>query len=329
MTTDLNRRTFLQATAGAALVAATAPSVSALDEIKPRDLIIDTHQHLWDLDKFRLPWLQNAPEILRRSYTNKDYLEATQGLNIKAVYMEVDVDPEQHVEEVEHVTQLSKSGKVPTMSAIVGGRPAGEEFAAYVKLLKDNPYVRGVRQVLHGESTPAGFCLQPSFVRGVQMLGEIERTFDLCMRPGELQDALRLTKRCPDTRFVLDHCGNADPKAFRKNSDATHDPEQWKRDIADLAKQGNLSCKISGIVARAPESWTAEDLAPIVNHCLDEFGPDRVVFGGDWPVCLLGAPLRDWIDALKSIVASRPAEEQRKLWHANAVRVYGLAAAPQ
>jgi L-fuconolactonase len=77
-------------------------------------------------------------------------------------------------------------------------------------------------------------------------------------------------------------------------------------------------------VARAPKGWTADDLAPIVNHCLDAFGPDRVVFGGDWPVCLLGSPLRDWITALREIIAERPAAEQRKLWSQNAIRFYGL-----
>ncbi|MDP1591009.1 MAG: amidohydrolase family protein, partial [Prosthecobacter sp.] len=91
------------------------------------------------------------------------------------------------------------------------------------------------------------------------------------------------------------------------------------------AAQPGVMCKISGIVAFVPPGkWHAEDLAPVVNHCLDAFGPDRVFFGGDWPVCLLGSPLRGWVDALKQIVSSRPASEQRKLWSGNAIRFYGL-----
>jgi predicted TIM-barrel fold metal-dependent hydrolase len=78
-------------------------------------------------------------------------------------------------------------------------------------------------------------------------------------------------------------------------------------------------------MARAPKGWTADDLAPIVNHCLDAFGPDRVVFGGDWPVCLLGGQLRQWVDALAAIISERPESEQRKLWSENAIREYKLA----
>jgi predicted TIM-barrel fold metal-dependent hydrolase len=91
-----------------------------------------------------------------------------------------------------------------------------------------------------------------------------------------------------------------------------------------LARRPNLICKISGIVARAPEKWGPEHLAPIVNHCLDAFGPDRVVFGGDWPVCLVRCPLMQWVDALEQITASRPAVDRRKLWSENARKYYAL-----
>jgi predicted TIM-barrel fold metal-dependent hydrolase len=83
-------------------------------------------------------------------------------------------------------------------------------------------------------------------------------------------------------------------------------------------------CKISGIVARAPEQWGPEHLAPLINHCLDQFGPDRVVFGGDWPVCKLRATYRQWVTALKEVIAGRSEEDQKKLLHDNAVRLYSL-----
>ena len=95
--------------------------------------------------------------------------------------------------------------------------------------------------------------------------------------------------------------------------------------MAKLAEKKNTVCKISGIVARAPKgSWTAEDLAPIIDHCLQVFGPDRVLFGSDWPVCTRVATLRDWVQALKEVIRSRSETEQRKLLHDNAVRFYGL-----
>ena len=105
-----------------------------------------------------------------------------------------------------------------------------------------------------------------------------------------------------------------------------HQADQWRREIAQLAKRRNVVCKISGIVAQAPkESWTADHLAPIINHCLEVFGPDRVVFGSDWPVCTRVAALREWVAALKEVIQNRPKADQRKLLHDNAVRFYGLA----
>ena len=104
-----------------------------------------------------------------------------------------------------------------------------------------------------------------------------------------------------------------------------HEAEPWRRDIAWLAKQDNVVCKISGIIARSPENWRSDHLAPLINHCLDEFGPDRVIFGSDWPVCLLGAPLKAWVKSLKEVIAERSTTDQRKLLHDNAVRLYELA----
>ena len=92
-----------------------------------------------------------------------------------------------------------------------------------------------------------------------------------------------------------------------------------------LASKKNVICKISGIVARAPkDNWGPETLAPIINHCLDSFGPDRVIFGGDWPVCRLVASYKQWVDALKAVVADRPYDEQLKLFHDNAERLYDI-----
>ncbi len=293
--------------------------------------IVDTHQHLWDLEKFRPPWLSSAPPVLARSYVTKDYLEATEGLEVvKAVYMEVDVDPRQQIEEAEHVIELSRSSEHPTVAAVVSGRPASRAFRGHINRFMGNEYIKGVRQVLHVPETPRGLCLHEQFIQSVRHLGELGMSFDICMRPTELADGVRLATHCPDTLIIVDHCGNADPKAFlggdRAGEEAPwHKVEPWKRDMGEFAKLSNVVCKISGIVARAPgDDWSAEDLAPIVNFCLDTFGPDRVVFGGDWPVCRLVASYREWVEALKQIISSRPVEEQRKVLHDNAVRLYKL-----
>lgn len=323
-----DRRSLLQL-AAAASAAAVAPSLLAADKAPSMNEIpiIDTHQHLWDVEKFKLPWLSSAPS-LARSHVTRDYLAAVQGLPVvKAVYMEVDVDPSQQVMEAEHLLEIAKHPENLTVGAVISGRPASDQFASYIARYKDNPVIKGVRQVLHVEETKPGACLDPAYIRGVRLLGELGKSFDLCMRPAELSDAVKLADACPDTRLILDHCGNGDPQAFPQTSKSgqkpEHDPDQWRRDITALAGKKNVICKISGIVARATRgAWSANDLAPIVNHCLDAFGPDRVVFGSDWPVCTLVATYREWVVALREIIASRAAVDQRKLLHDNAARFY-------
>ncbi len=295
--------------------------------------IIDTHQHLWDLEKFTLPWVADpsAPEILKSSHVTSDFVKATEGLNVvKAIYMEVDVRPDLQVKEAEHVIALSKSVDHPTVAAVISGRPASDTFEDYIMKFRDTPEIKGVRQVLHVPETPQGFCLGEPFVHSVQLLGKIGKSFDICIRPAELADGAKLAEKCPDTLFILDHCGNADPKAWipeRRRGGQTpwHQVDPWQRDIEALANRPNVICKISGLIARAPrEGWRAEDLAPAINFCLDAFGPDRVVYGGDWPVCKLTASYRDWVTALKGIIATRSLEDRKKLLHDNAVKYYRL-----
>jgi L-fuconolactonase len=324
----MNRRQFLQAT-GSAAFASAAMSCGTLHSDAPDSLIIDTHQHLWDLVQIQPPWLHGASEILRRSYTNDDYAKAFAGLNVRSIYMEVDVAPKDHIKEADLVLAQCRAGNTPMIGATIGGRPDAAEFSAYVGRYAGTGFIKGLRQVLHGDATPPGHCLTTNFVQGVRTLGKHGLNFELTLRPTELLDGAKLTEQCPDTSFVLDHCGNGDPKAFNSKLGPglkrSCTADEWKRGIDAVAKRPNVQCKISGIVAFVPPGeWSAEDLAPVVNHCLDAFGPDRVFFGGDWPVCLLGSPVRGWVEALRQIVAARPSGQQRKLWSGNAIRFYRL-----
>jgi predicted TIM-barrel fold metal-dependent hydrolase len=311
----MNRRSFL----GASAIAVLEGTITA--EEKSNMLpVVDTHQHLWDLNRFRLPWVKEG-DPLSRSFLPEDYRRATEGLNVvKSVYMEVDVADDQQQAEADFIVELCKSGKTTTVAAVVSGRPGTDGFARYATQFKGNKYVKGIRRVLHVPETPAGTCSKKEFVRDMRLLGELGLSFDLCVRAPELPDMDRLVGECPDTRFILDHCGNAKVEERGKERD------QWRKDMETIARRKNIVGKVSGIVASAkPGHWGPDDLAPIVNHTLDVFGPDRVMFGGDWPVCTLAATYRQWLDALKTIVKSRKAEEQNKLFHDNAVRFYGLA----
>ncbi len=309
MDTPQTRRGFLAAAALAAPLLARGA-----DAEKPA--VVDTHQHLWDLKKFKLPWItKGAP--LARDYLPSDYAEAIKGTGItRSVYLEVDVAPEQQLAEAEYIAELCKGAKTPTRAAVISGRPADEGFAKYVKRFKGHPHIKGVRRVLHGGETKAGHCLEKDFIKGIRLLGENGLHFELCVRHAEIPDCVKLATECPGTRFVLDHCGNPDLKK--------HD--RWKKDLEALAKKENVvACKISGIVASAePGKWSAADLATVVNHTLATFGPDRVMFGSDWPVCTRTATIAQWLKALDEIVKERKAADNRKLYHDNAVKVYGL-----
>jgi predicted TIM-barrel fold metal-dependent hydrolase len=281
--------------------------------------LVDCHQHLWDLSKFKLAWVKDG-DPLASSHTLKEYAEAAQGLNIvKAVYMEVDVVEEQQQKEADYIIDLIKSKAGPTVAAVVSGRPnKGEAFKTYVNQFKGSPYVKGLRQVVHTEHTPPGYSTTKEFIAGVRYLGEIGLRWDICIRPADLPDAAKLVSECPHTRFILDHCGNAPILDAKKM-------EQWKKDIAKVAEHKNVVGKVSGIIASVKKgAWSVDQLAPAVNHTLEVFGPDRVMWASDWPVCTLGAALKEWVTAAKEIVHDRPAEQQRKLFHDNAVRFYGL-----
>jgi L-fuconolactonase len=314
----VNRRAFLTSSAAAAgaVFVGAAPKAPVMP-------IIDTHQHLWDLGRFRLPWLKPGT-LLARSHTLADYKAAAAGLDIVGtIYMEVDVEPSQQQAEADFVKATCRREDSGMVAAVVSGRPASDGFVGYVEQFKGAPAIKGVRQVLHADSTPAGYCLGRRFIAGVRTLGELGLRFDLCMRPTELPDAAKLLDACPGTKFILDHCGNA---PVHRADGTRPDRDPWRRDIEAFARRPNVVCKVSGLVNTAKKgAWGPADLAPIIDHVFQAFGPDRVLFASDWPVCTTVATLAEWVAALKEVVAERPAEQRRKLFHDNAVRVYGLS----
>jgi len=323
---DMNRRDFLKRASQTAIaVSSSLPLRSTGKESSSPIPIVDTHQHLWDLTMFKLTWLSPP---LDRSFTTKDYMEATQGLHIvKAIYMEVAMPVEQRVQEAEYVIELCKDPSSLTCAAVIAGSPAEDGFEPYIMRFKGSPYVKGVR----GSFSSAQQMSDARVIRNLRLLGELGMRFDVNVPPQSLAEAERLVDQCPGTRFVLDHCGNVDPVAFFPRDRAVprpaqHSPEQWKQDVARLAAKPNIICKISGLVDNVPGyPLAADDLAPMINHCLDAFGPDRVVFGSDWPVCLRGTSLRNWVELLREVTAGQSESDRRRLFHDNAVKFYDLA----
>ncbi|WP_395090798.1 amidohydrolase family protein [Armatimonas sp.] len=279
--------------------------------------IIDTHQHLWDFTKFQPPWLKSEPK-LNHSMTLTDYAKATVGLNVvKTVYMEVDVALKEQLAEARYIEALCAGHQTVMAAGVVSCRPALPGFADYVKKFAKSPYLKGVRQVLQVPDAPRGLCLQPTYVKNIQLLGELGLSFDICIRPTELSDAAKLVDKCPKTRFVLDHCGNG--------MAANPNQAQWAKDMKELAKRPNIVCKVSGIIKTVKPGMSAtKALTPVVLPTIEAFGIDRVMFGGDWPVCNLTSSFRGWVETLNEIVKALPNDDKHKLFHENAKRFYGL-----
>src|SRR5439155_11452314 len=242
-----SRRQFLTAAAVLPLTALAA-QITAEEKLDTKMLpIIDTHQHLWDLKKFRLPWIKPG-SVLAKDHLMSDYLKATEGLNIvKTIYMEVDLDPAQQKEEADFVIETCKRGDTPMVAGVISGRPNSDGFAKYITPFKGNRYIKGLRQIRHAQ-TPAALCLEPQFIKGIRLLGELGLSFDLCMRPNELGDGVKLVDACPDTRFILDHCGNGEVSMFShdpppgrgRGEGAKRSADVWKRGMEELAKRKNL-----------------------------------------------------------------------------------------
>jgi L-fuconolactonase len=316
----MHRRTFLSAAAvavGTPLLAADPPTKDAKKMLP----VIDTHQHLWDPAKIKLSWLKKGSP-LDAKFGPEEYAAATKDLNVvKSVYMEVDVVADDRQKEADYVVGLCKDAKTTMVAAVLGGDPADRNFGTYVAQFKDSKYVKGFRRVLHVDATPAGHMLTDGFVKGVQLLSDLGMIFDLCVRPADLPDVAKLLDKCPDNRFILDHCGNPQAKFTADQL------KQWKADTAEVAKRKNVMVKVSGFVANGYEKgkWKADDLAPVVNHIVDTFEPKRCLFGGDWPVCTSAGSYSDWLTALREIISNRPEADQKRILHDNAARLYGIA----
>jgi predicted TIM-barrel fold metal-dependent hydrolase len=276
--------------------------------------LVDTHQHLWDPGRFPYSWSLGIPS-LNRSFDFSEYLSAAAGLSIaKSVFVECDVDEPHMLEEARMVQALS--GEHPSIAGIVAGcRPERIGFEASLEKLAALSRVRGVRRVLHNQ--PDGLSGDALFAQSLRLLPKFGFSFDLCVLARQLPQAVSLVSRCPDVSFVLDHCGVPDVRAGAL--------EPWKSNITELAAFPNVACKISGLVAYAdPATWSAEVLRPWVEHILEEFGWDRVVWGSDWPVCTLSATLAQWASAIRGLMANSSDLEQSKLFSRNAERIYRI-----
>ena len=277
--------------------------------------IIDTHQHLWDMDLFSYSWCKDIPK-LNRSFRMPDYLAAIHGIGIeKSVHVEADVDEPYMRDETRYILKLAEARDNPLAGVVACVRPEKEGFRAYLDQIAGHPALKGVRRVLHTQPDAVGEDWR--FIENVKILSSYNLSFDVCVLARQLPIAVNLVKQCPDVAFILDHCGV--PQVKEKCLDP------WRRHLREISSFPNVNCKVSGLVAYAdPETWTADDLRPFVEHAIECFGWERVMFASDWPVCTQSATLGKWVETLSHLTQSESPENRNKLFSENAQRVYRL-----
>ena len=280
--------------------------------------VVDTHLHVWDPANLDYPWLPDEPKI-NKPHLLSDYRQVTEGIPIeRMVFVQCECDFAQFLQETDWVTQQAQEDA--RLQGIVSWAPLerGEDAREALQQLAANKLVKGIRRIIQFESDDQ-FCLQPDFIRGVQLLADFDLHFEICSK-GDKQSAnsLELVRRCPDTKFILDHIGK--PSIQEKRM------QPWDSFIRDLAALPNTWCKVSGLVNEADlENWTPDDLEPYLDHVFHCFGWHRVMFGGDWPVCTLASTYRRWFDTLTQFVSRFSEDDQRRLFHDNAIEFYRLA----
>jgi predicted TIM-barrel fold metal-dependent hydrolase len=279
--------------------------------------IIDVHQHLIYPERYDYPWTSGLPKLVGRSFGYEDYLGAARGCGIRsAVFMESGATAPDDHDEARFIRSLSTEAACPILALIATCRPEREGFERFVDEL-DRSAVVGLRRILHVEDD--GLSRTERFRENIRLLGERGLTFDLCFQARQLPLAVELALACPGVSFVLDHCGVPDI--------ASAESEPWRTDITALADLPNVACKISGVLAYCdPIHADRAAVTPYVEHCIEAFGWDRIVWGSDWPLVEMNSSLRDWVTITREIVEGELEERQRKLFIDNAQRIYGLKA---
>jgi L-fuconolactonase len=283
----------------------------------PDFAIIDSHVHLYDIDRLRYPWLSGVPQ-LNRTYLLADFDAARGRVQVdQIVFAEVDVAPGQNIEEAAFVQELADADK--RLAGMVAHAPVEKGAAVEDDLaaLAQFHTLRGIRRLIQTAPDPA-ICLEPDFLEGVRRVGRRNLVFDICIRHWAMAYALELVRRCPDVTFVLDHIGKPDIRHGLR--------QPWWSQIAELARMPNVVVKLSGVITEADHAhWTPEQVMPYAARVIECFGFERVMYGSDWTVAELTHRYPTWVEILDQVVAGASEAERRALYRGTAARVYRLA----
>jgi L-fuconolactonase len=276
-------------------------------------MTIDSHQHFWIFDPVRDSWITPDMEAIRRDFLPKD-LEPV--LNTNGIDGCVAVQADQSDAETAFLLQLAEANDF--VKGVVGWVDL-RSTALYDQLEKYSLFekLKGFRHVAQGQ--PEGFLLQPDFVKGVSQLAAFDFSYDILVYANQLREAYEFARQLPNVNFVLDHIA----KPYIKSGDF----EPWSTDIGKLAELPNVSCKVSGMVTEADWSgWKQSDFEPYLDRVFDVFGTKRIMFGSDWPVCLVASEYAPMKSILTEYIATFSSDERDSIMGKNATEFYRLEA---
>ncbi len=276
--------------------------------------LIDTHQHLIYRDTIGYAWTKGVPALSNGDFTLQDYVALTQGLGVTGtVFMETGVDDADYQTEARLVAGFV--GSHGMLGQIASCRP--EDDTGFEAWLEDcgTLHVVGFRRILHEISDD--LSQTPTFRRNLARIGALGLPFDMCFLARQLPIAKALASACDDQVLVLDHCGVPDIAGMAF--------DDWAAGISAIAGLPHVVCKLSGISRYcAPGTASVPLMQPWVDHMIESFGPDRVLWGSDWPVVNLGAGLPAWITMTRALLAGLSTADQAAIGQGTARRVYRL-----
>jgi len=280
-------------------------------------MIIDAHHHLWDPATRRHDWLDGLPR-LRRTFGLADYTRESATAGVTAsVLIQVLASPAETEEFL--ATAAATAGQVPEVAGVVGWVDlTGDDVGGELDRLRAQPggdRLVGVRHLVQDEPDPC-WLTRREVQAGIAAVGAAGLAYDLLVTPAQLPAAMETVRRQPEVRFVLDHGAKPPIRAAGL--------EPWGRLIADLAAAPNVAVKLSGLVTEAPAHPGPDDLRPYWDRLLSAFGPDRVMFGSDWPVCLLACGYDRVVELAEQACTGLSAAEQAAVFGATAVRWYAI-----